>query len=105
MALYTAIINAVDAVATNFVAFNVPLYILVFAVVFIVLAKFAGIPTGQAVMVFLISASAAYLLLTTGITLPGGFSALVTASDVAIGSGLVFTSWVLWRVGKVVAFV
>lgn len=101
MALYTALVSAVDAVAANFVTLQVPLYILMFSVVFIIVAKLlTGMDTHMALMVYLLAASGAYLLMTMSYV-P---TIAVTASDVAIGIGFILTGYVLIRVGAAVGF-
>lgn len=89
--VYTALVSAVDAVAANFLTFSVPMYILLFAVIFIVLGKIFGATEQIAAMVFLTSASAAYLILTAQLTV----GALISMSDIAIAVGIVIGGFVL----------
>jgi len=92
--VYTALLGAVDSVAANFLTFSVPVYILIFAVVFIVLGKILGITEQLAAMIFLTAASASYLMLTAQLTV----GTLITMSDIAIASGVVITGFVLAKV-------
>jgi len=96
--VYATLMSAVDSVAANFLTFSVPMYILLFAVVFIVLGKILSITGQLAAMVFLTSASAAYLFMTAQLTV----GSIITMSDIVIVVGVVFTGFVLAKTAKIV---
>ena len=90
--------GTISCAAANFLTFSVPAFILLFAVIFIVLGKVLSVTTQLAVMVFLTSATAAYLLLTAQFAVGGMFS----MNAIVIAIGVVFTGFVLSKVAKVV---
>ena len=100
-AFSTGLGGTLSCAAANFLTYSVPTYILVFAVIFLVLGKIFSLTGQLAVMVFLISASGAYLLMFTG----AGFGALaVTASDIVVAIGVIIAGFVLAKSAKLVGF-
>ena len=101
MAAYTALAAAVDSFVGTFVAFSIPMYILLFALIFIALGKILSVTQQFAAMIFLVAASGAYLLMASALTV-GAFG--VTMSDFVLVIGVIFTGFVLAKSAKLVGF-
>jgi len=88
--------GTISCAAANFLTFSVPSFILLFAVIFIVLGKILSVTEQLAVMVFLTSATAAYLLLTAQFAVGG----MISMNVLVVATGVVFTGFVLSKVAK-----